>query len=201
MAARRRGRPTSRPRKQFTRRILVVTEGLQTEPQYVEGLDRYLRSTGATAVVKSVAVGKDPMKVVRKCIDIRDDAANVGKGYDVCVCLVDVDEHEALPAACQLASRESILVLVSNLKFETWLRWHAEDKRSALSTTQLDGLIAKLGLVTRKMLAGNFPFHAVHEACEIARRADPDLGPGRIGPDPSSAMPVLVDLMSGRRHE
>ena len=102
-----------------------------------------------------------------------------------------------MPAACELAAHESVLLLVSNLKFEAWLRWHVEDKRSTLSTSQLDDLTARLKLVTKKMLAPTFPFHAVLEACEIARRADPDLEAGRIGPDPSSAMPILVDLMRG----
>ncbi|MFC8046891.1 RloB family protein [Nocardia sp. NPDC057353] len=176
----------------------MVTEGTRTEPQYVEGLNSYLRSRGATAVVKSVPVGKDPMKVVLKGIEIRDRAASDEKDYDVCVCLVDVDRHEALPAACRLAARESILLLVSNLKFEVWLRWHVEDKHSALNTSQLDELTAKLGLVSRKVLAPNFPFHAVHRACEVARRADLELAAGRVGPDPSSAMPILVDLLLGR---
>lgn len=198
MAARKPSGRTTRPKRQLARRILVVTEGTLTEPQYVEGLSRYLRNAGATAIVKSVAVGKDPMKVVRKCIEIRDKAASDGKDYHDCVCLVDVDQHEALPAACQLANKESVLLLVSNLKFEAWLRWHVEEKRSALSSTHLDGLAAKLGLVTKKTLALTFPFHAVHDACEIARRADPDLKPGRIGPNPSSAMPILVELMLGR---
>jgi hypothetical protein len=197
VATRKSGR-SRRPKRKFARRILVVTEGTRTEPQYVEGLDGYLRSAGSTAIVKSVAVGKDPMKVVRKCIEVRDQAISDEKDYDVCVCLVDVDQHRTLEAARQLAARESILLLVSNLKFETWLRWHAEDKRSALSTTQLDDLTANLGLVTKKTLALTFPFHAVHKACEIARRADPDLKAGRVGPDPSSAMPILVDLMLGK---
>ena len=198
MAARRRSGRSNRPKRQLARRILVVTEGTHTEPQYVERLNRYLRSAGATTVVKSVSVGKDPMKVVQKCIEIRDKSARAEKGYDDCVCIVDVDQHHALPEACQLASHNSILLLISNLKFEVWLRWHVEDKRSALNTSQLDDLTAKLGLVTKKVLAPTFPFHAVHDACEVAHRADPDLRAGRIGPDPSSAMPILVALMLGR---
>lgn len=81
------------------RRILVVTEGTRTEPQYVEGLNHYLRDGGATAVVKSVAVGKDPLKVVQKCMEKRDSEEGRGKDFDDCVCLVDVDQHEMLPAA------------------------------------------------------------------------------------------------------
>lgn len=192
-----RGRRPRRPNRLPARRILVVTEGTVTEPQYVEGLNGFLRSAGATAVVKPVAVGKDPVKVVRRCIEERDPAAAKDKGYDECVCLVDVDQHDTLPGACRIAARESVILLISNLKFEVWLRWHAEDRRSALSTSRLDARMAELGLVRHKRLAADFPFDAVDAACAIARQADPDLAAGRKGPDPSSAMPVLVDLLRG----
>lgn len=190
---RHRGRPHRKP----ARRILVVTEGARTEPQYVEGLNRYLRSKGSTAIVKPVSVGKDPLKVVQKCVEKRDEAAQHDKAYDDCVCLVDVDEHQTLPAAIQLAEREKIRLLISNLKFEAWLRWHSEDRRSALTSTQLDDLVDKLGLVKGKILSQSFPFNQVHDACKTAWAVDPELRAGRKGPDPSSAMPVLVDLMQG----
>lgn len=186
-----------RPHRQPVRRILVVTEGTRTEPQYIEGLNRYLRSKGATAIVKPVSVGKDPLKVVQKCVEKRDEAARNDKGYDDCVCLVDVDEHQTLPAAVQLAEREEIRLLISNLKFEAWLRWHAEDKRSALTSAQLDDVVTKLGLVKGKILSQRFPFHQVQSASATARAIDPEMRPGRKGPDPSSAMPILVDLMQG----
>lgn len=194
MAGGRRRRPT-RPHRQLARRILVVTEGTRTEPQYVEGLSRYLRSKGATAIVKPVSVGKDPLKVVQKCVEKRDEAAQNDKGYDESVCLVDVDEHQTLPAAVQLAEREGIRLLISNLKFEAWLRWHAEDKRSVLTSTQLDDLVAQLGLVKGKILSQSFPFQHVHRAIVTARAIDPEMRPGRKGPNPSSAMPILVELM------
>lgn len=191
-------RKSARPQRQLGRRILVVTEGTKTEPEYVEGLDRYLRSKGAATTVKSFPVGKDPLKVVQKCVEKRDEAARDDeKRYDHCVCLVDVDEHQSLPAAVRLAESEGILLLISNLKFEAWLRWHKENKRSILSTKQLDDLVTKLGLVNGKNLSQSFPFDAVRNACEIARAIDPKMQPGRIGPNPSSAMPILVDLMQG----
>ncbi|MFJ3958188.1 RloB family protein [Arthrobacter sp. NPDC090010] len=195
MAGRAYGRRSSRPARELVRRILVVTEGMLTERQYVEGLNSFLRSKGATAVVKSVPVGKDPLKVVQKCVEKRDEAAKSGKEYEFCVCLVDVDQHDALPAACQLAASESIVLLISNLKFEVWLRWHAENKRSAMTSSQLDELTNRLGLVKNKSLSSGFPFHAVHGACKVARTSDPGMEAGRVGPDPSSAMPILVDLM------
>ncbi len=190
-------RRRQRPHRQPVRRILVVTEGHRTEPLYVEGLNRYLRSKGATAIVKPVSVGKDPLKVVQKCLEKRDEAEKNDKSYDEFVCLVDVDEHDTLPAAVQLAESENIQLLISNLKFEAWLRWHAEDKRSALTSAQLDVLAAKLGLVKGKILSSTFPFSAVDRACDVARAVDPQMGAGRKGPNPSSAMPILVDLIRG----
>ncbi|WP_185744279.1 RloB family protein [Arachnia propionica] len=181
----------------MVRRILVVTEGTCTEPQYVEGLNDYLRHQGVTAMVKRVPVGKDPLKVVKKCIEVRNDAAARDREYDICVCLVDVDQHQTLPAACRLAAEENVFVIVSNLKFEVWLRWHVEDRCSVLSTIELDDLMGKMGLTVGKNLSSTFPFPAVDRACATARRADPDLKAGRVGPDPSTAMPVLVDLMRG----
>lgn len=195
MASRGQPRRRARPRRQPMRRILVVTEGTRTEPQYVEGLNHYLRDGGATAVVKSVAVGKDPLKVVQKCMEKRDSEEGRGKDFDDCVCLVDVDQHETLPAARKLAERESILLLISNLKFEVWLRWHVEDKRSALTSAQLDDFTAKLGLVRGKFLSPSFPFHAVQAACGVARAADPG-APGRAcGSEPffSDACPRGAD--------
>lgn len=44
MAVPKPGRRANRPKRQPAQRILVVTEGTRTEPQYVEGLNRYLRS-------------------------------------------------------------------------------------------------------------------------------------------------------------
>lgn len=179
------------------KRILVVTEGIRTEPQYVELLNGYLRSRNASTAVHAVGAGKDPLKVVEKCMRLRDDAASKEKDYDVFVCLVDVDQHAALSKAVQLARRESILLLVSNLKFEVWLRWHVENKRSVLNSSELDSLMEKLNLVKNKALTPDFPFGSVDFACDIARSIDPGMSPGRIGPDPSSAMPILVDLMRG----
>ncbi|MDO4791094.1 MAG: RloB family protein [Buchananella hordeovulneris] len=186
-----------RPVRQLARRILVVTEGLRTEPQYVEGLNDYLRSRGTTTTVKSVPVGKDPLKVVQKCVEFRDTAARRGKEFDECVCLVDVDQHQTLASAIRCAEREKISLLISNLKFEVWLRWHVEDRRAALTSSQLDDRVERLGLVQDKVLSPNFPFDAVDHACQIARAVDGDMCAGRQGPDPSSSLPILVDLMRG----
>ncbi len=174
-----------------------MAEGKETEPQYVERLAAHLRSRETATVVKTVGVGKDPLKVVEKCVVLRDSAAARDKAYDTCVCLVDVDQHATLAQALLLASSEGIDVIVSSLKFEVWLRWHVEGSSSALTSGQLDVLMARHGVLRGKALAPGFPIGAVDIACERARAADPSLASGRVGPDPSSAMPVLVSMITG----
>ncbi|UTX35261.1 RloB family protein [Micrococcus luteus] len=179
----------------MARRVLVATEGTLTERLYVEGLNSHLRAAGVTVTVQPLPVGRDPLRVVQKCIEAREKAKKSNKDFDVCVCLVDVDQHTSLASACSLAEKEGVLLLISNLKFEVWLRWHAEDRSGALSSSQLDRVAEELNLVKEKRLSTTFPFDGVDSACTIARRIDPEMKSARIGPNPSSALPLLVDIM------
>lgn len=176
-------------------RLLVVTEGNVTEPQYVERLHQTLRGTGVAVSVKTVGMGRDPVAVVRKSAELRDRAVKQKKAYDRCVCLVDVDTHASLSAAVALAKREGIDLVVSNLKFEVWLLWHVTEIRGSRSSHELDGLMAKHGLLRGKHLAPTFPMGNVQRAEEIAARAHPNLSIGEVGVDPSSTMPHLVALL------
>lgn len=188
-----------RPRRRELRRLLVVSEGVATEKQYVERLNQHLRGDSVAVSVKAVGVGKDPRSVVKKCAELRDKAAKAGKAFDQCVCLVDVDQHTTLNEAITSARREGIDLVASRLKFEVWLLWHVSDSRATHKTKQLDKLMDQHGLLEReKHLSPRFPIASVDRAMDTALAADPDLSPGRVGPDPSSAMPFLVRLMRGK---
>lgn len=66
------------------------------------------------------------------------------------------------------------------------------------TTKQLDDLMVEHELLVReKHLSPRFPFEKVDDAVDMAHAADPELCSGRVGPDPSSAMPVLVQMMRG----
>ncbi|SOD61708.1 RloB-like protein [Streptomyces zhaozhouensis] len=185
-----------RPRRAENERGLVVAEGTETERQYVERLTQHLRRANVT--VRTVGVGKDPRAVVKKCVEVRREAARRGKGYDWCVCLVDRDEHTTLPAAAALARAEGIPLLVTNLKFEVWLLWHAVDVAAPKTSDQLDELVRRHGLLDGKHIPPRFPIEGLDDAVARARRADPGMAQGRVGPDPSSAVPLLVRLVLGR---
>lgn len=192
----RRGRNV-RPARSEHKRVLVVTEGLVTEKQYVERLHQLLRKGAVAVAVKTHGAGDGPHAVVKKCIDLRDAAAKNDKAFDRCVCLVDVDQHSTLSDAIVTASSEGIDLLVTNVKFEAWLLWHAVDIRGAKTGSQLDALMKKHALLSGKHLAPRFPIDGVTQAEAIARAVHPGLCAGLVGPDPSTAMPVLVELLRG----
>lgn len=185
-----------RPRRKLKTRGLVVTEGQVTEKQYVERLQQHLRSQSVDVSVKAIGAGGDPKDVVERCINLRDEAERRGKGYDWCVCLVDRDQHTTLTSAAQSAARRGIKLLVSNLKFEVWLLWHVSDRKAALNSSQLDRQIKSRHLLDGKHLTNRFPIASFSHAVNVAELADPDLQAGRVGPDPSTAMPILIALMT-----
>ena len=191
-----------RPRREVKQSALVVTEGTVTEPAYVELLLQELRGDALASVdVKTVPVGKDPLKVVDAARRHLEKARDAGRPYDWCSCLVDVDQHASLADALGRAAAEDIHVVVSNLKFEVWLLWHVDDRRAALTTSELDRRVRDAGVAKGKHLAPSFPVAAYERAEKTARLADPELADRRVGPDPSSAMPFLIELLTHRDEE
>lgn len=186
-----------RPSRSLHRRGLVVTEGTATETQYVERLQQHLRQASVSVSVKTVGVGKDPREVVKKCIKLKQDAIRRQKEYDWYVCLTDRDKHTTHAAAISLASKNGISLLVTNLKFEMWLLWHVADIRSRQSSSSLDHLMVRHNLLKGKDIPLRFPIQEFSNAVRIARSIDPGMESGRIGPDPSSALPILVQMMRG----
>lgn len=179
--------------------MLVASEGEITEKQYVERLSQVLRSKGVDVSVTTVHGASDPVSVVQRCIDKRElEKESKREPFDHCVCLVDVDTHAHLDEAIALARAHSIELICTNLKFEVWLLWHVSDSLGAKTSKELDALMKTHALFQKeKHLAQGFPFDGVDRAVSNAYKADPDLAANRKGPNPSSAMPVLIQLMRG----
>lgn len=181
------------------RRILVASEGEITEKQYVERLSQVMRSNNVNVSISTVHGASDPVSVVKKCIDERErEKKSRREPFDHCVCLVDVDTHAHLDEAIALAGEHGVQLIVTNLKFEVWLLWHVNDSLGAKTSHDLDALMQTHSLLHKgKHLVQSFPFGDVGRAVQNAYRSDPDLAANRKGPDPSSAMPILIQLMQG----
>ncbi|MGP9726221.1 RloB family protein [Glutamicibacter sp. 363] len=186
----------ARRKRSEKKRILICTEGTVTEPQYIDSLKQILGTSGGSVTIRTVGVGRDPVKIVQKCMAVRDKAIDP---FDIAVCLIDVDTHAKLKEALALAARNEISVVVSNLKFEVWLLWHAVENVSHFESKQLDRMMSEQKIFEKeKSLSPKFPVENYKRACQIARRADPKLGPGEIGPNSSTGMPWLIDILTSK---
>ena len=190
--------------KEVKNKVLVVTEGTVTEPQYFERLKGIISEDfGVQLVVRPKLSNKpntkwtsNPVSVVEQAIRIRDEAANQGRDvvpYARCFAVVDVDQWDQgqQPTALQ----QAIELVVSNLRFEVWLLCHAdESSRPPTTSAELDKRCASAGLMRGKTLKTDFPFGRYKEAEAAALRLG-RVSAGRVGPNPLTAMPNFLDAI------
>jgi hypothetical protein len=172
-------------------RVLIVSEGEKTEPEYFRGLTRHLRATGADVyAVTVVGHGRDPLRVVKEATR-RRDSAKIEDPYDVTWCVVDVDDHQTLNDAIELARREGIKIAISNACFEVWLLWHFTDARAYSTPRQLQEVLKQHGCGGKAMPSGfDYALHSV--AASRAQASDPDAASWRIGLNPSTAVHLVI---------
>ncbi|MDO5285916.1 MAG: RloB family protein [Actinomycetia bacterium] len=176
-----------RPSRQARLKGLVLTEGEETEKTYLEQLRQSLpRQSGTTFDIKGL--GKDPVTLVRTAIRLR-------RHHDWVVCLVDVDQHAHLEQALREARSHEVQVVVSNPCFEIWLRWHLEDCHQETDAKTLHRRLATLKALEGKTVARSFPFEQRDDARRRAHAAHPGQAASTVGPNPSSPMAVLLDLI------
>lgn len=189
-------RGSRRLKRRLRKRGLVVTEGRVTEVVYLDMLKQHLRDTASVITVRTVPAGGEPRLVLEKARDLLAEAKRSGDPYEWCCCVVDVDEHPTLQAVLGDAKRADIHVVVSNPNFELWLLWHYQDHRAHIDGAKVTRILTDKKGADGKGLTPLFPVAVYPDACVRARHADPDLADRRVGPNPSSAMPWLIDLMT-----
>lgn len=204
-----------RPLYSHRDRILICTEGEATEYDYFYLFARAFKREDIHLKIEGPD-GTDPLSVLEKCIRLAEKARKDGQSYSEIYCVVDVDDpsrRDNLYRAVQKASSTRIAgvpvyMVVTNLKFEVWLLWHfGEDptKGSSFDSAKIDDKVKALptGFMTgkrRKHISDSFPFENYQKASERAYKRDPDLDFNRVGEFPSSAVPLLLQRITGR-HE
>lgn len=177
-----------RPRAERTR-VLVATEGTETESQYFGLLVQHLKATGVKHLpIDPHKVGKDPLRVLKAALDRRGQDDD----FDSVWIVVDVDDHAHFDELFRRAEQSGVRVVVSNPCFEIWLLWHLQDHRRSDTGKTLQKVLKGLGYAG-KSIPPNFPIKNYLDATSRARVADPTSDCGAIGKNPSSAMPVLLD--------
>lgn len=123
--------PRRSPRRQLRRkrrtrepyeRVLIVTEGSQSERIYFEEMVRYYRLSSAN--IEVVGTGMEPGAVVRKAQETRKQEQRQGEQYDQVYCVFDRDSHPTFTAASDRARTLGIQLARSWPCFEYWLLLH-----------------------------------------------------------------------------
>ncbi|HVA45797.1 MAG TPA: RloB family protein [Pirellulales bacterium] len=109
--------------------ILVVCEGKNTEPQYIDGYKRHVHNPRVdieiapeTGVPRSlVRVAKERKKAAA---DESDRQRDPNLAYDSVWCVFDIDDHPNVGEAKEMARDNGIELAISNPCFELWLLLH-----------------------------------------------------------------------------
>lgn len=95
-----------------------------------------------------------------------------------------------------MQNTSTVDAVVTNPCFELWLLWHATDLHGYTEVHKCAKLTHTHKLTKNKELTRDFPIIDYPKATKRALQAWPNLAPNKIGPNPSSAMPWLIDLMT-----
>jgi len=127
-------------------RILVVTEGEITEPEYLKGFCRACQNQRVRIeVAKEHGV---PMTLVRTAKQYKEEAEQDAArekddnlGFDSVWCVFDVDEHPDIADAKVMAKDNSIDVAISNPCFELWLLLHFRNNPGMQDRKKMKGML------------------------------------------------------------
>ena len=108
--------------------VLIVCEGLKTEPYYFSELRKHLRLSNANIVIADKKTGTDPLSVVNFAIEEYKKEKDLP--YDRVYCVFDKDKHTSYAAALDKISNTHlkrgapIHAITSVPCFEIWLLLH-----------------------------------------------------------------------------
>ena len=126
-----------RPIKQS---FLIITEGVNTEPDYFTSF----RLTSAS--IQVIGEGMSCLSLVKKAISIRDNLKKRGRTYDQNWVVFDKDDNpdKTFNDAIVLAQKENFHVAYSNQAFEYWFLLHFKKYKGCFSRIQMNKMLSKI---------------------------------------------------------
>jgi RloB-like protein len=128
--------------------ILIVCEGVRTEPDYFKGFAKAFRNPRIE--VRIAPEHGVPLTLVTNAKDHKHRAESAARkegdqnlAYDSVWCVFDVDEHPNIPDARQMARDNRIELAISNPCFELWLLIHFRDSPGLRDRTATQRMLLK----------------------------------------------------------
>ena len=133
-------RPAARP---LAARIVVATEGVSTEPEYLKVFSR-IHGDRSVRVVP-IRVGGDPRTVVERAIEESEKSKRDRLATrDSVWAMFDRDDHKRFDEARDLARGNDIRLAISNPCFELWGILHYQEQNAPLERQECQRKLGKL---------------------------------------------------------
>ncbi len=124
-------------------RIVVATEGVLTEPEYLKAFSR-IHGDQSVRVVP-IGVGGDPRRVVERAIEeSKKSKSDRLAARDSVWAMFDRDIHERFGEARDLAHGNHIRLAISNPCFELWGILHYQEQNAPLESRECQRELRKL---------------------------------------------------------
>lgn len=118
-------------------KILIVSEGEKTEPNYFNDIIKVYKLSTANVRVDG-SCGSSPITVVQYAIDLAIKEEQKKFPFDKVYCVIDKDAHPCYKSAIELATthelKDKITVISSVPSFEFWLLLHYKYTTKAYSS-------------------------------------------------------------------
>jgi RloB-like protein len=183
--------------------ILIVCEGKNTEPQYLDGFLRACRNPRVKIrIAREQGVPRSIVEIAKENKKAAEaDAKRRGDenlAYDSVWCVFDVDEHPHIHDALQVARDNGVELAISNPCFELWLLLHFREspgmqhrhKLKEMLKTHVPGYDKRVEYAIYSDGYSN----AVVRAIRLATNAPT---PGGFPPNPSTGIFRLTELIRG----
>lgn len=125
-------------REQYAR-VLIVTEGEKTEPQYFDGLKDFYGLSGANIEICGEC-GSDPQSIFKFAQKRYKEERDFGDPFDRVYCVFDKDGHttytQALDSIKRATPKETFFAITSVPCFEYWLLLHFKYTTRPYENTQ-----------------------------------------------------------------
>ena len=138
--------PVAQDDKRYIRcRVLIVCEGLKTEPNYFKSFRMMKNASGLVYDISCDGGGINTIQVVDKAIQLRKKAIADKKPYDSFWAVFDKDNFSPkdFNAAIQKAQNNHIGCAWSNEAFELWYVYHFDDRCTPMNRRKYEDTITK----------------------------------------------------------
>lgn len=180
-------------------RILIICEGIVTEPEYFDAFRR--EEHNSLVIVEIDDKGGVPKTLVERAAARKKEAENeadrMGDSnlkYDEVWCVYDVDEHPNLPDAWQQARDNGICLAISNPCFELWLLLHYCEQTAHIERRPASSSLSKFVKGYKKHISFQDLRNGYEEAVKRAEKLEAHhIDIGSEGGNPSTSVYKLTE--------